>query len=222
MAVVALLGAMLGFGSPARAQSVSVPTDSWAATGADKLNEFDRDVFFFAGAFHTNYFGDSFTPWSAEWEHNYVIGGGYQQFFWRWGFVRFGGEVGIADRFVTDGNTSFGASLNSGELWAGAVARFDGFDFGPVHITPAITAGLSAVTGLIGQEAMRESTHPFDRFGLGGKLLYYLGPELDFSMPQYNPDLEVFVRLQHRSGGFGSIEDLDGSNADVVGVRWKF
>jgi hypothetical protein len=224
---VALVGAMLGLSLPAGAQSLSVPTDSQASSADDKLNDFDRDVFFFGGFFHEDYFTQSFTVWSTKWEPNIFVGGGYQQFFWRWGPMRLGGEAGFGGRFNVNGETTF---LNgtesfppaSAELWGGLVARFDGFDLGPVHLTPAMTAGLSAVTGLIGSEAVRASTHPFDRLGTGGKLLFYLGPELSFSMPQYNPDVEVFVRLQHRSGGFGTLMDLDGSNADAIGVRWKF
>jgi hypothetical protein len=91
-----------------------------------------------------------------------------------------------------------------------------------VHITPALTAGFSVVSGLIGVEAMRNSTIHADPGSHGGTLLYYLGPEVSFSMPATSPNLELFWRAQHRSGGFGSLANLDGANADTVGVRWKF
>lgn len=194
------------------------PTDSW-----------DRDVFVFGGPFHSGYFTQSFTLWNASWEPNLFVGGGYQQFFTRWGWMRLGAEGGVGLRFNTNGDTSFATPGGgtgsypplSGEVWAGAVARFDGVDIGPVHVTPALTAGVSAVTGLIGAEAEREAAHPFDRLGTGGRFLFYLGPELDFSLAS-NPNVEVFWRAQHRSGGFSTLMDLDGSNADTVGVRFKF
>ena len=98
------------------------------------------------------------------------------------------GEAGLGARFNFNGQTTFLGTQSfpplSGEAWVGAVARYDGVDLGPVHAGLAMTAGFSAVTGLIGSEAVRASTHPFDRFGTGGKLLYYLGPEIDLSMPE--------------------------------------
>ena len=210
----ALMMALLGSGS-ALAQPVSVP-------GQPTMDDWDRDVFFFGGRFHTDYFGQSFTPWATNWEPNYFVGAGYQQFFWRWGFARFGGEIGIGDRFNTTGDTSYGASVNSQEAWAGLVTRFDGWDLGPVHMSPALTIGVSVVNGLIGVEAQRASTMPSDAHSDHGRFLVYLGPEMSFSLPKTNPNLEAFVRVQHRSVAFGSIADLDGSNADTVGLRWKF
>jgi hypothetical protein len=220
---VALALSLVGISPPAVAQTFS---GSALETMATPVESWDRDVFFFGGLFHEDYFTQSFTPWSATWEPNAFIGAGYQQFFWRWGDVRFGGEAGLGARFNFNGQTTFLGTQSfpplSGEAWVGAVARYDGVDLGPVHAGLAMTAGFSAVTGLIGSEAVRASTHPFDRFGTGGKLLYYLGPEIDLSMPEVNPNVEVFWRAQHRSGGFGSLMDLDGSNADTVGVRFKF
>ena len=94
--------------------------------------------------------------------------------------------------------------------------RSPGFDVGPLHITPAVTGGFSAVTGTIGVETERA-----DRIHRGVPLLFYMGPEIDFSVAS-NPNMEVFWRLQHRSGGYGIIAPIDGSNADTVGVRFKF
>jgi len=203
------------------AADLFLPRLAAAPVSAPAPAEFDRDVFFFGGRFHDGYFGSSFAPWTASFENNYVVGGGYQQFFARWGVARFGAEIGIADRFSTDAAPAYGAT-NSVEGWAGLVTRFDGWDLGPVHITPALTAGISVASGLIGAEAQRNAQPHNDRLSDGGHFLYYLGPELDFSLPAVNPDMEVFWRAQHRSGGFGTIADLDGSNADTIGVRWKF
>jgi hypothetical protein len=228
LGAAALLVTLLA--APVHAQSLSVPMDA-SASAAPTMSEWDRDVFFFGGLFHDDYFTQSFTPWATTWEPNGFLGAGYQQFFWRWNQFSLGGEAGLGARFNFNGETTFspdgGKTIDSfpplsGEAWAGAVARYDGFDLGPVRVGASFTAGVSVVTGLIGAEAVRDSTHPFDRFGTGGKFLFYLGPELDFSMPEYNPNVELFVRAQHRSGGFSTLMDLDGSNADTIGLRYKF
>ena len=225
LGAAALLAALLGT-TPVVAQPLADPSDS--LFNPAPTDSWDRDVFVFGGPFHTGYVTQSFTLWDTTWEPNFFVGGGYQQFFYRLGWMRLGAEGGVGLRFNTSGDTTFEGPSGpdsypplSGEVWAGAVARFDGVDIGPVHVTPALTAGVSAVTGLIGVEAEREAQHPFDRFGTGGKFLFYLGPELDFSLAS-NPNVEVFWRAQHRSGGFSTLMDLDGSNADTVGVRFKF
>jgi hypothetical protein len=218
--LVVLMGAILvltGIVAPAWAQDADWRPHSTAATAND---DFDRNVFFFTGRFHRGYFGQSVMPWQTTFENNYIIAAGYQQFFARFGALKFGGEIGLADRFTTDANTSYPG--NSQELWTGIVVRYDGFNLGPVHITPALTAGFSVVTGLIGIEYDRRPSPDNDRLSGGGTFLYYLGPEIDFSLPEVNPGVEVFLRAQHRSGGFGTIAHIDGANADVVGIRYKF
>lgn len=183
--------------------------------------EFTQDVFIFGGRFHDGYFTQSFTPFNTTWENNYILGGGYQTFFGRWGVMRLGAEVGGAGRFTTDANPGVG-DPRSAEVWAGLVGRFDGFDVGLLHITPALTAGFSVVTGLIGVAAQRNAAPHLDPLSHDGRVLYYLGPEVSFSLPQSNANVEFFIRAQHRSGGFGTLAALDGSNADVVGLRYKF
>ena len=98
----------------------------------------------------------------------------------------------------------------------GAVARFDIFTIGDISITPSLTAGLSAVTGTIGEESVRAAA-----IGQSVPVLFYLGPEIAISHADY-PNLEVVGRIHHRSGGFGVIAPIDGSNAAVVGLRYKF
>jgi hypothetical protein len=223
LAIGAAFLAGIGIAIPAFAADLVAPNfvqRPITVSHASPAEDFDRDVFFFGGRFHDGYFTQSFIP-TANWENNYIVGGGYQQFFSRWGVARFGFEVGAADRFSTDAKPAYGAT-NSGEVWGGLVTRFDGWDVGPVHITPSLTAGVSVVSGLIGVEAQRNAQPHGDRLSNDGRFLFYLGPEVAFSMPTIDPNLEVFWRAQHRSGGFGSIAELDGSNADVVGVRWKF
>jgi len=209
--------ALTGMAAPAEAQDADgYQHDTVAPTRED----FDRDVFFFAGRFHAGYVAQSFVPWQTTFEDNYILAAGYQQFFSRLDALRIGGEVGLGDRFTTDAHTPYPS--NSQELWAGIVGRFDGWDLGPLHVTPALTAGFSVVTGLIGVEYDRRPPPDRDRLSDGGKFLYYLGPEIDLSLPALSPGVEVFWRAQHRSGGFGTIADIDGANADVVGIRYKY
>lgn len=160
------------------------------------------------GPFTSDYFSDAVTPWDNQYESNWFAGVGYQYFFYEYGGgFKLGAEVGVGLRL---------GSPSSAELWGGAVARLQTFQLGDVSITPALTAGFSVVTDTIGAERERA-------WGMGGSapFLYYLGPEIAVGHAAF-PDFEGFIRLQHRSGGFGSIANLDGSNAVVLGVRYGF
>ena len=50
--------------------------------------------------------------------------------------------------------------------------------------------------------------------------LFYFAPEIAVSHASL-PGFEAFVRSQHRSGGYGIIAEIDGSNAAPVGFRSK-
>ena len=193
--LAAAAATILMFVSPALAQT--------------QLSEFDRAVFFFGGRFHQDWFGTGLKPWEVTWEDNYVIGGGYQQTVVDWNDVRIGGEFGLAGRF--------GTSL-SAEAWFGGFIRYDGLVIADtLRVSPAFSAGLSIVTNTIGIEDYRA-----DLIGLSDvPLLVYLGPELNLSLVDH-PEWEVFWRLHHRSGGYGWIANIDGSNAVTGGFRYKF
>lgn len=139
-----------------------------------------------------------------------------------------GAEVGFADR---TGNYALCCEpivlsdriLQSYEFWGGPQIRYAGvLLFNAIRVGGAVTFGLSAATNSIGRELDRELTT-----GANPHLLYYLGPEFDFSTPSL-PNVEVVVRLQHRSGckAFGFLPTLgnmqEGYNADVVGLRYRF
>ena len=104
----------------------------------------------------------------------------------------------------------------SGEAWMGLVNRLGTFEIGPLNITPAITGGLSVVTDTIGVETERER-----EAGQSAHVLYYLAPEIAVSIDEHE-EWEAFGRVQHRSGGFGTIAHIDGSNAVTAGLRYKF
>ena len=171
------------------------------------LSSYDRDIFFFAGRFQNLDFGHSFDPFTAPYNSDSIVGGGYQQFFSNWNGLKFGAEIGLAARFST---------VTSAELWGGIVGRYDGWSLGPVRISPALTFGLSAVSGYVTTEAQQ-----VPRLGKDVPVLFYLGPELNFSLVDH-PNVEAFIRIQHRSGGYGTIAKIDAANADAIGLRWKF
>ena len=160
---------------------------------------------------------------------NYIVGAAYDRDLVDLGHgFYFGVEVGIADRY---GNykqccypiVSSSSIVQSAELWAGPQIRYAGILlFDVVRIGGGVTFGLSAATASIGAEAQREL-----QFSGNARLLYYLGPELDFSTPRL-PTIEFVLKLQHPSGGktvpfLPTLGNMAGGyNADVAGIRYRF
>jgi len=166
-------------------------------------------VFAFGGRYFEDNFTHHFYPFLADYEDNFMVGGGYQHFVWSGAGFSLGGEVGGAVRF---GQSPVGA-----EVWAGAVARYDGWAIGNVKISPALTFGLSYETGPVGVEVPRAAW-----YGGDPTLLFYLSPELNFSLAD-NPGWEVFIRAQHRSGAWQTLGNYgDGANATTIGLRLHF
>lgn len=177
------------------------------AAHADPASQ-DEALFVMGGPFVSDYFSDALSIWDNSYEGNFFAGAGYQRFLYAHpGGFKLGVEAGLGLR---------AGDQTSAEFWAGAVARLDMFQLGDISITPALTAGLSVTTGEIGVEAER-----VERLGHSVPVLYYFSPEIAVSHAAH-PDYEGFVRLQHRSGGFGTIADIDASNAVVLGLRYKF
>jgi len=170
-----------------------------------------QTVFVFGGRYYSEYIENGLNPFKPAYENNYFVGAGYQRFLpGDWHQWRLGLEVGLAARF---GDTT------SAEMWAGGVARFDGIVLGNVRISPAITLGISAESGPVGVETVHAQEVPG---GGDPALLFYMGPEINLSWAD-NPDLEVFWRIQHRSGAWNTLGNMrDGANATAVGMRWKF
>ena len=197
----------------------------------------DDSIFFFAGRLSTSNLGSSATfntiavdtTLESPYYDNYIVGAAYQHRFRELGsgFV-LGGEIGIADRFghylvccgdklVTQTVTSSNIQ-HSGELWFGPTIRYESFVlFDQLRITPGITTGFSLTTDSIGAERGKEIT----RNG-NARLLFYLGPEIAFSTVSM-PNIELVLRLQHRSGALGTLGHLnEGYNANVVGLRFWY
>jgi hypothetical protein len=194
---------------PAQAQSL------FGSNPNAGLTDFDRDVFFFGGRFQHDWIWDTLNVAADHYEDNYVLGAGYQQFFtgkW-WGF-RMGTEFGIAGRFAHDG-----VSTSSFETWYGYTIRHDGIAIGDaVRIGLAVSTGFSMVTDLIGIERVRAGWYPENG---PVQLLFYLGPEINLTAAAF-PNWELFFRIHHRSGLYGTIAKVDGSNAAALGFRYKF
>lgn len=176
---------------------------------------FGSTLFFNTGLMEAHSYG----PISYD---NSIVGAGYQRQFYRYGGFTLGGEIGIADRF---GNYAqccnpvvlSSSTLNSGELWFGPVLRYDGIVLFNVRVIPGITVGFSATTDSIGVERQREINDNGNARFLG-----YLGPELAFS-PLDASQLEIFLRVQHRSGANRLLGNLmEGYNANVLGLRYRY
>ena len=179
-------------------------TSSSATAQSDQV---DQNIFILGGRFQTGYIQDTFRFWEDHYEDNFFAGVGYQNFIYHYGGFKLGAEVGLGLR---------AGHRSSVEAWAGAVARYDGLHIGDLNISPGITAGFSLVTDTIGVETVRAA-----EIGREVPLIYYLGPEVAVSYGQ-DATFEVLARVHHRSGGFGTIAPIDGSNAATLGLRWKY
>lgn len=170
----------------------------------------DQSIFAFGGAFISGGIKESLIPFTAPYEQNRVIGVGYQKMLGTLGNdFNWGAEVGVAGRL---------GAISSAEAWAGLLLRYDGLVLGDsIRISPSLSAGFSAVTGPIGVEFDRVKEHSGD-----ATLLFYLGPEISVTALDH-PNFEVFWRVHHRSGAWGTLGKMgDAANANVVGVRWHF
>jgi hypothetical protein len=86
-----------------------------------------------------------------------------------------------------------------------------------VAISPAFTAGFSAVIGETEIEKRREQARDGDASFLG-----FIGPELSVCWSGA-PNLELIWQLHHRSGANGTFGNMgEGSNANVFGNRYHF
>lgn len=181
------------------------PAPAWA-----EETDIDQSVFIFGGGMVDEDMFDAADPFGSSYEGSPIFGFGYQIFPYSLGRVKLGLEGGFAGRF--------GGSTDA-EIWGGVVGSYDSIEIaGTVRIKPSFTFGISHVTEThSGRERRQEKERNGD-----ARTLFYLGPELSFSKVS-QPDLEVFWRLHHRSGAWGTLGDMHGgSNANVLGIRYNF
>jgi hypothetical protein len=78
-------------------------------------------------------------------------------------------------------------------------------------ISPGVVFGLSAISNPIGQEGL----HQVDHQG-SARVLFYLGFDLAVALAN-SPNTELVFRVQHCSGGYGTLGGMkEGNNANVV------
>ena len=210
---------------PAPAPAAIEPSFLTLANPSDKPN----GVVVFGGALSTRaleqtlMFDYSYWPQGMNYD-NYFVGVAYDRDFWHLGYgFTLGAEVGIGDRFghyyiCCDLVIKSASILNSPEVWAGPRVSFDGIVIGnTVRVAGALTFGFSGAASALGRE--REAVYVWDG---NAQFLFYLGPELSFSLVDH-PDWEFVSRVQHRSGAGGLLGKIrEGYNANTVGLRYKF
>jgi hypothetical protein len=187
-----------------------------------------QSVFLFTGRTNSGNLRDTFAygigaPGTMFYD-NYIVGGSYQRDFFQFNSgILLGAEVGLADRFghyriCCDAIIYSDSVKHSVELWGGASFRHEGIAFfDTVRISPGFVFGLSAISSPIGQEAL----HQIDYKG-SAKALFYLGFDLAFALANF-PNTELVFRVQHRSGGYGTLGAMkEGNNANVIGIRQRF
>ena len=182
------------------------------AAGAVEQIPPKKTLFVFVGQFNKGQFpGWSMIPYADDMESNYVVGGAYDVQFLNLGAgFTLGAEIGVAGRF--------GRPTSSAEIWAGPSLRHVGIPIGNfMTVAPGIVVGFSAVTNSIGIERERELQNNGN-----ASFLFYLGPELAFRFNSL-PNVEFVWRTHHRSGLDGTLGKMrEGSNANVIGVRFPF
>lgn len=213
--VVGFLGGVAAFISANTAFAAEKPPFVYFATSDPFLKPGEQpmrnDVTIFGGPFTTDTAGGALQVFGAEYTHNYIVGATYGRDFYNLGAgFLLGGVAGAAIRFGEDDDTS-------GEFWAGVRLKHQGLVIGSFVISPAFTAGLSAVTGETEIEKKREEHYDGDASFIG-----FLGPEISVRW-RGTPNLELTWQLHHRSGGGGTFGDMgETSNANTIGIRYRF
>ncbi|MFN7092479.1 MAG: hypothetical protein ACK4P4_18245 [Allorhizobium sp.] len=168
-----------------------------------------QSVMFFGGAMVDENMQGAANVFGSDFENTALVGVGYQMFGYRLGPFGLGLEAGVLGRFGPN---------TSAEIWGGIVGRHDGIRLGPARLTPSLTFGISHVSN---SQKGRKRDHEQERDG-NARTLFYLGPGLSLSSETF-ANTEIFWRLHHRSGAWGTLGDMHGgSNANTIGVRYKF
>src|SRR5262249_12839494 len=125
----------------------------------------------------------------------------------------------IGDDFSIDleAGTSYHIDEDLGEFWGAMYLRYDGFPWNDtIYTTLAASTGLDYIT----------ETSEFERSQTNSRqtaqLLHYFSPEITFADPD-NKNLELVLRLHHRSGIFGLMDGVTGGSTFVsTGIRMHF
>jgi hypothetical protein len=104
------------------------------------------------------------------------------------------------------------------EAWAAIYLKFDGFPWNDVIRTSVgVSTGLHWIAELTpGDTNYGQYTIPENAV-----LQHYFSPEIAFSLPD-RPQDELFVRIHHRSTGYGLFWNTEaGSNVVAIGLRFR-
>jgi len=129
-----------------------------------------------------------------------------------WDYFWLEAETGAGFRFEP------GRDYYSPEAWGAIYLRFDGFPWNNVVRTSfGISTGLNVVADL----PPSETNYGEKDIPSGAVLQHYLSPEIALSLPE-KPEDELFIRIHHRSTGYGLFWDTStGSNVVTVGLRFR-
>ncbi len=185
-------------------------TPHYAAFADTPKNTLKNRFCIFSGQFTTNNMGRSANPIDSDYEDYYLTAAAYgREILTFQELMSAGLEIGVARRY--------GKGVKGSEVW-GAIFLLQGLPLGCWgKISPGLAAGFSFVDKSLGVERQREKRN-------GGKaaFLFYLGPEIAFSVTDF-PNWEVVYRLHHRSGGNGTLGDFrEGYNANTIGIRYNY
>ncbi len=129
-----------------------------------------------------------------------------------WDYFWLEAETGAGFRFEP------GRDYYSPEAWGAIYLRFDGFPWNDVLRT---SVGISTGLNVVAELPPSETNYGQNDIPSGAILQHYLSPEIAFSLPD-KPEDELFIRIHHRSTGYGLFWDTStGSNVVTVGLRFR-
>ena len=182
------------------------------------------------GGFGTdvNFTQSVYAPWTIEPNGLGFVGiaasqrlGTINDFASDWGY-----DLGtIGDDFTLDGEIGGGYRFGEesmAELWTALYLRYDGLPWNDiVYTTIAADLGISVLSEKSEIEASREADSD-GQHANASYILHFFSPEITIADPD-NKNVELVLRLQHRSGIFGLIDGItSGSTIVTTGIRVRF
>lgn len=176
----------------------------------------------------TNFTQSVYAPWTINFVDLSFVGGAAST---RLGTMNdFAHELGhdlgmIGDEFTIEGELGAGYHFGDetmGEFWSALYLRYDGFPWNDhIYTTLAANIGVSLLTQESDFERSRDANSDGED-GNASRFLHHFSPEITVADPD-NKNLELVLRLQHRSGIFGLIDGItSGSTFITTGVRVRF
>jgi hypothetical protein len=206
------------------------PLPTWAAENLARTARGAPNSIMLYSGFGTdvNFTQSVYAPWSIEPNGLGFVGiaaseqlGTINDFCHDWGF-----DLGATgDDFTLEGEIGGGYRFGEetmAEAWTALYLRYDGLPWNNiVYTTIAADLGIDVLSEKSDIEASREA----DSEGRGANasyVLHFFSPEITIADPD-NKNVELVLRLQHRSGVFGLIDGItSGSTIITTGIRVRF